>query len=156
MPQQKLNKWCAPLQGGLRFASKLVQFAFMEGVMRINHLIRWPSTFTHLTSSKYMEISDPNPYLFNRLSKLFRDVKFWNAQTRRSVETLFPSERANNQLFRTSKIFGFGAIFMKLEGFLYWSQVLETLHVYFKHICLHVRYLQACNVVLLEIRVKCH
>ena len=60
-----------------------------------------------------------NPYLFNKLSKLFRDVKFWNAETQNSVETLFLSERENTQLFRTSKIFEIDALFMKIEGFLY-------------------------------------
>ena len=56
--------------------------------------------------------------MFNKLSKLFRDGKFWSAQTQNSVETLFLSERENTQLFRTSKIFGISAIFVKLEGFL--------------------------------------
>ena len=74
-----------------------------------------------------------NPHLFNKWSKLFRDVKFWNGQTQNSVETVFLSERANTQLFRTSKIFEIGALFVKLEGFLYWSQVLETFHAYLKH-----------------------
>ncbi len=60
-----------------------------------------------------------NPHLFNKLSKLFRDVKFWSAQTQNSVETLFLSERANTKLFRTSKIFEIDALFVKLEGFLY-------------------------------------
>ena len=60
-----------------------------------------------------------NPYLFNKLSKLFRDVKFWSAETQNSVETLFLSERENTQLFRTSKIFEIDALFMKIEGFLY-------------------------------------
>ena len=60
-----------------------------------------------------------NPYLFNNLSKLFRDTKFWSAQTLNSVETLFLSERENTQLFRTSKIFEIDALFMKIEGFLY-------------------------------------
>ena len=60
-----------------------------------------------------------NPYLFNKLSKLFRDGKFWSAQTQNSVETLFLSERENTQLFRTSKIFEIDALFMKIEGFLY-------------------------------------
>ena len=60
-----------------------------------------------------------NPYLFNKLSKLFRDVKFWSTQTQNSVETLFLSERENTQLFRTSKIFEIDALFMKIEGFLY-------------------------------------
>ena len=76
-----------------------------------------------------------NPHLFNKLSKLFRDVKFWSVQTQNSVETLFLSERANTQLFRTSKIFEIDALFVKLEGFLYWSQVLETFHAYLKHTC---------------------
>ena len=40
-----------------------------------------------------------NPHLFNKVSKLFRDVKFWSAQTQNSVETLFLSERANTKLF---------------------------------------------------------
>ena len=57
--------------------------------------------------------------MFNKLSKLFRDAKFWSAQTQNSVETLFLSERANTQLFRTSKIFEIDALFMKIEGFLY-------------------------------------
>ncbi len=57
--------------------------------------------------------------MFNKLSKLFRDVKFWNAETQNSVETLFLSERENTQLFRTSKIFEIDALFMKIEGFLY-------------------------------------
>ena len=57
--------------------------------------------------------------MFNKISKLFRDVKFWGAQTQNSVETLFPGERANNQLFRKSKIFEIYALFMKLEGILY-------------------------------------
>ena len=60
-----------------------------------------------------------NPHLFNKLSKLFRDVKFWSAQTQNSVETLFLSERANPQLFRTPKIFEIDALFVMLEGFLY-------------------------------------
>ena len=60
-----------------------------------------------------------NPYLFNNVSKLFRDTKFWSAQTLNSVETLFLSERENTQLFRTSKIFEIDALFMKIEGFLY-------------------------------------
>ena len=60
-----------------------------------------------------------NPYLFNKLSKLFRDVKFWSTQTQNSVETLFLSERENTQLFRTSKIFEIDALFMKIEVFLY-------------------------------------
>ena len=57
--------------------------------------------------------------MFNKLSKLFRDGKFWSAQTQNSVETLFLSERENTQLFRTSKIFEIDALFMKIEGFLY-------------------------------------
>ena len=57
--------------------------------------------------------------MFNKLSKLFRDVEFWSVQTQNSVEMLFLSERANTQLFRTSKIFEIDALFMKLEGFLY-------------------------------------
>ena len=57
--------------------------------------------------------------MFNKLSKLFGDVKFWSAETQNSVETLFLSERKNTQLFRTSKIFDFDALFMKIEGFLY-------------------------------------
>ena len=60
-----------------------------------------------------------NPYLFNKLSKLFRDVKFWSTQTQNSVETLFLSERENTQLFRTSKNLEIDALFMKIEGFLY-------------------------------------
>ena len=60
-----------------------------------------------------------NPYLFNKLSKLFRDVKFWRAETQNSVETLFLSERTNTKLFRTSKIFEIETLFMKIEGFLY-------------------------------------
>ena len=78
-----------------------------------------------------------NPHLFNKLSKPFRDVKFWSVQTQNSVETLFLSERANTQLFRTSKIFEIEALFMKLEGFLYCNQVLETFHAYLKHTCIH-------------------
>ena len=54
------------------------------------------------------------------------------------METLFLSERANTNLFRTSKIFEIDALFVKLEGFLYWSQVLETFHAYLKHTCMHV------------------
>ena len=57
--------------------------------------------------------------MFIKLSKLFRDAKFWSAQTQNSVETLFLSERENTQLFRTSKIFEIDALFMKIEGFLY-------------------------------------
>ena len=57
--------------------------------------------------------------MFNNLSKLFRDVKFWSAQTQNSVETLFLSERENTQFFRKSKIFEIDALFMKIEGFLY-------------------------------------
>ena len=57
--------------------------------------------------------------MFNNLSKLFRDIKFWSAQTQNSVETLFLSERENTQLFRKSKIFEIDALFMKIEGFLY-------------------------------------
>ena len=57
--------------------------------------------------------------MFIKLSKLFRDGKFWSAQTQNSVETLFLSERENTQLFRTSKIFEIDALFMKIEGFLY-------------------------------------
>ena len=60
-----------------------------------------------------------NPHLFNKLSKLFRGVKCWSAQTQHSVETLFLGERANTKLFRTPKIFEIDALFMKLEGFLY-------------------------------------
>ena len=60
-----------------------------------------------------------NPHLFNKLSKLFRDVEFLSAQTQNSVETLLLSERANPQLFRTPKIFEIDALFMLLEGFLY-------------------------------------
>ena len=60
-----------------------------------------------------------NPHLFNKLSTLFKDVKFWSAQTQNSVETLFLSERANLQLFRTPKIFEIDALFVKLEGFVY-------------------------------------
>ena len=60
-----------------------------------------------------------NPHLFNKLSKLFRDVKFWSAQTQNSVETLFLSERANPQLFRTPKNFEIDALFVMLERFLY-------------------------------------
>ena len=60
-----------------------------------------------------------NPHLFNKLSKLFRDVKFWSGQTQNNVETLFLSERANTQLFRTPKIFEIDALFVKIEGFLY-------------------------------------
>ena len=60
-----------------------------------------------------------NPYLFNKLSEFFRDIKFWGIQTQNSVETLFLSERANTKLFRTSKIFEIDALFVKLEGFLY-------------------------------------
>ena len=59
-----------------------------------------------------------NPHLFNKLSKLFRDIKFWSVQTQNSVETLFLSERANLQLFRTPKIFDIDALFVMLEGFL--------------------------------------
>ena len=55
-----------------------------------------------------------NPYLFNNVSKLFRDTKFWSAQTLNSVETLFLSERENTQLFRTSKIFEIDALFLKI------------------------------------------
>ena len=57
--------------------------------------------------------------MFNKLSKLFRDGKFWSAQTQNSVETLFLSETENTQLFRTSKIFEIEALFMKIDGFLY-------------------------------------
>ena len=60
-----------------------------------------------------------NPHLFNKVSKLFRDVQFCSAQTQNSVETLFLSERANPQLFRTPKIFEIDALFVMLEGFLY-------------------------------------
>ena len=60
-----------------------------------------------------------NPHLFQKISTLFRDVQFWNTQQQNSAETLFLSERANTQLFRTPKIFEIGALFMKLEGFLY-------------------------------------
>ena len=84
-----------------------------------------------------------NPHLFNKLSKLFRDVKFWSVQTQNSVETLFLSERANTQLFRTSKIFKIDTLFVKLEGFLYCNQVLETFHAYLKHTCIH-RSTHAC------------
>ena len=94
------------------------------------------------------------PHLFHKLSKLFRGVRFWNAQTQNSVETLFLSERANTKLFRKSKIFEIDALFMKLEGFLYWSQVLETFYAYLKPtcmICVHISYMQAC---VLQIRVK--
>ena len=66
-----------------------------------------------------------NPHLFNKWSKLFRDVKFWNGQTQNSVETLFLSERANTQLFRTSKIFEIGSLFVILEDFFYWSRKLK-------------------------------
>ena len=60
-----------------------------------------------------------NPHLSNKLSRLFTDVKFWSVQTQNSVETLFISERANTQLFKTPKIFEIDALFMKIEGFLY-------------------------------------
>ena len=95
-----------------------------------------------------------NPHLFNKLSKLFRDVKFWSVQTQNSVETLFLSERANTQLFRTSKIFEIDALFMKLEGFLCWSQVLETFHAYLKHTCMHVRYMHACMLLCMHVCFK--
>ena len=60
-----------------------------------------------------------NPHLFNKLIKLFRDVKFGSAQTQNNVETLFLSERANTKLFRTSKIFEIDALFVMHACFKY-------------------------------------
>ena len=94
--------------------------------MAHEHLAYFPARFSRIPVLK-------NPHLFNKLSKLFRDVQFWSAQTQSSVETLFLSERTNTQLFKTPKIFEIDALFMKLEGFLYRSQVLEAFHAYLKH-----------------------
>ena len=92
-----------------------------------------------------------NPHLFNKLSKLFRDVQLWSAQTQNSMETLFLSERANPQLFRTPKIFEIDALFVKLEGFLYWNQVLETFHAYLKHTCMHISYMHGVYDICMHV-----
>ena len=90
-----------------------------------------------------------NPHLFKKMSDFWKEVVFWSVQTQHSVETLFLSERANTQLFRTPKIFGIDALFVMLEGFLYWSQVLESSHAYLKHTCMHMSYVSVNIKILL-------
>ena len=89
-------------------------FVFQEKKLYLSFSVFPVFLERHLTKTGIEE-----PALFNKLSKLFRDVQFWSAQTQNSMETLFLSERANTQLFRTQKIFEIGPIFVKLEGILY-------------------------------------
>ena len=103
----------------------------------MGYLANWPR-YLHNRTPLGPKLVLKNPRLFNNLSKLFRDVKCWSAHTQNNVETLFLGERANPQLFWTPKNFEIDALFVMLEGFLYWSQVLELSHAYLRHTCMHI------------------
>ena len=49
---------------------------------------------------------------------------FWKTKVTTLPTTLFPRERADSQLFRTSKIIEIGSLFVKIFGILYWSRQL--------------------------------